>query len=253
MLAHDLARAANGQFLLRIEDIDASRCRAEFSDAIYEDLAWLGLDWDGEIMVQSARHAVYSDALARLDAMGLVYRCVCTRREVAESVGAPQGDAAPLYPGTCRELRLSEGAWRLDMTKAVTMAGRLYWQDMDAGMIVANPQAQGDIVIARKDAATSYHLAATIDDAAQGISHVVRGNDLYAATHIHRLLQALLDLPTPIYRHHRLVTGDDGLRLAKRKQSPTLASLRSAGMNPHALMKMMRAGRFPVGFALADA
>ena len=252
LLAHDAARSRNGQFLLRIEDIDAGRCRAEFAEAIYEDLGWLGLQWHGDVMVQSQRTAIYRDALAQLDAMGLLYRCICTRREIAESAGAPQDGFGTVYPGTCRGQRLTQGAWRIDMAKAVAMAGPLDWHDASAGLISAQPAIHGDIVIARKDAGTSYHLAATLDDAAQGITHVVRGQDLFIATHIHRLLQALLGLPTPTYHHHRLIIGRDGTRLAKRKASPTLAAMREAGVKADALVEMMRAGRFPVGFALSE-
>ena len=253
LLAHDAARRGNGQFLLRIEDIDPGRCRAEYVAAIKQDLRWLGLAWDGEPVVQSQRAPLYAQALARLDAMGLVYRCSCTRREIAESTSAPQDGSGPFYPGTCRGRGLDEGAWRLDMAKAVAVAGPLVWTDADAGVIAACPQAAGDIIVARKDAGTSYHLAVTVDDAAQGITIVVRGRDLFAATHIHRLLQALLGLPTPTYQHHRLVIGGDRVRLAKRCQSSTLAQLRDAGTDPAALIEMMRCGRFPVGFALAEA
>jgi glutamyl-Q tRNA(Asp) synthetase len=241
LLAHDAARAENGRFLLRIEDIDAGRCRAEFTDAIYEDLRWLGLVYDGDVMIQSQRMVIYREALARLDAMGLLYRCGCTRSEIGESC----------YEGTCRTLGLSEGAWRLDMAKAVALTGPLIWCDRDQGEIIADPAAQGDIIIARKDIGTSYHLSVTIDDAAQGITHVVRGADLFTATHIHRLLQALLGLPTPHYQHHRLIIGQDGTHLAKRKQSPALVHLREQGINPQVLIQMMREKRFPVGFALA--
>lgn len=241
LLAHDVARARNGQFLLRIEDIDVTRCRPEFADAIYEDLRWLGLDWDGEAVLQSQRMAIYRDALARLESMGLLYRCTCTRAEAGEG----------RYPGTCRTLGQSEGAWRIDMARATALAGSLQWHDRDRGQIIADPLAEGDIVIARKDIGISYHLAVTVDDAAQGITHVVRGMDLFNATHIHRLLQALLGLPTPQYQHHRLITGNDGARLAKRKQSPALALLREQGIDPQALIQMMRKKRFPVGFALA--
>ena len=252
LLAYDIAHRRNGQFLLRIEDIDAGRCRAEFAEAIYEDLGWLGLQWHGDVMVQSQRAAIYRDALAQLDAMGLLYRCICTRREIAESAGAPQDGFGTVYPGTCRGQRLTQGAWRIDMAKAVAMAGPLDWHDASAGLISAQPIMHGDIVIARKDAGTSYHLAATLDDAAQGITHVVRGQDLFITTHIHRLLQALLGLPTPTYHHHRLIIGRDGTRLAKRKASPTLAAMREAGVKADALVEMMRAGRFPVGFALSE-
>jgi glutamyl-Q tRNA(Asp) synthetase len=241
LLAHDLARAGNGRFLLRIEDIDATRCRPEFTDAIYEDLRWLGLNWDGDVMIQSERKAIYRDALAQLDSMGLVYRCTCARAEVGEG----------RYPGTCRGLGQTHGAWRLDMAKAVALAGPLTWYDRDRGEIIADPRTEGDIIIARKDIGTSYHLAVVIDDAAQGITHVVRGLDLFSATHVHRLLQALLGLPTPHYQHHRLIIGSDGTRLAKRKQSPALAALREQGINPKVLIELMREKRFPVGFGLA--
>lgn len=257
MLAHDMARAAGGQFHLRIEDIDGGRCRAEHVQAIYDDLEWLGLKWDGEAIVQSARSTVYEAALGRLREMGLVYRCTCTRAEIAQSAGAPQGDAGPLYPGTCRDAaHIADGkpyCWRLDMAKACALAGPLAWHDADCGVVVAVPERQGDIIIARKDAATSYHLAVTLDDAAQGVTDVVRGRDLFDATHIHRLLQALLDLPTPRYHHHRLVTDHSGARLAKRNDAPTLARLRENGVDPQPLLKNMRAGCFPIGFRLSAA
>jgi glutamyl-Q tRNA(Asp) synthetase len=241
LLAHGTAHAENGRFLLRIEDIDSIRCHPEFTESIYEDLRWLGLSWDGEVMMQSQRTAIYHDALARLDAMGLIYRCACTRAQIGES----------RYPGTCRRLGRTEGAWRLDMAKAVSLTGPLSWHDHYQGEIRADPLAEGDIVIARKDIGTSYHLAVTVDDAAQGITHVVRGTDLFSATHVHRLLQALLGLPTPHYQHHPLIIGNDGTRLAKRKQSPALALLREQGINPQVLIQMMREQRFPVGFGLA--
>ncbi len=240
LLAHDAARAENGRFLLRIEDIDVARCRPEFADAIYEDLHWLGLTWDGDVMIQSERTAIYQEALAQLDGLGILYRCTCTRTKVGEG----------RYPGTCRTLHRSEGAWRINMAKATAMAGPLHWHDRDQGRIDADPLSQGDVILARKDICSSYHLAVTVDDAAQGITHVVRGMDLFNTTHTHRLLQALLGLPTPEYQHHRLITGNDGTRLAKRKQSPALVQLREQGINPHALIQMMREKRFPVGFAL---
>ncbi len=256
MLSHDLARAAGGRFYLRIEDIDGGRCRAEHVQNIIDDLVWLGLGWDGYVVIQSARTAVYEAALARLNAMGLVYRCTCTRAEVAQSAGAPQGDATPIYPGTCRNAAHARNdnkpyCWRLDMAKACAVAGALVWHDTDHGLIHAAPQAYGDIVIARKDAATSYHLAVTLDDAAQGVTDVVRGKDLFAVTHIHRLLQALLDLPTPRYHHHALVTDGSGIRLAKRNNAQSLRSLRENGVDPQPLLKNMRAGRFPIGFSLS--
>jgi glutamyl-Q tRNA(Asp) synthetase len=242
LCAHDVARSENGQFLLRIEDIDTARCRPEFANMIYEDLSWLGLTWNGDVMLQSRRMEVYSEALAKLDAMEVVYRCTCTRSETGESS----------YPGTCRTLGRSEGAWRLDVSKALALTGPLNWCDRTHGEIVADPLTQGDIIIARKDIGTSYHLAVTVDDAAQGITHVVRGEDLFSATHVHRLLQALLGLPTPEYQHHPLIIGQDGTRLAKHKQSPALAALREQGIDPKLLIQMMREKRFPVGFALAS-
>lgn len=241
LCAHDAARAGNGQFLLRIEDIDTTRCRPEYIQTIYDDLRWLGLAWGGAPVLQSQRMPLYQAALAELDALGILYRCTCTR---AQS-GTGQ------YPGTCRTLGHSEGAWRIDMARASALAGPLDWHERDQGRILADPMAQGDVIIARKDIGTSYHLAVTVDDAAQGITHVVRGMDLFAATHVHRLLQALLGLPTPHYQHHRLIIGDDGTRLAKRKQSPALALLRDQGVNPQTLIEMMRGGCFPIGFALA--
>lgn len=249
LMAHDFARAHGGRFLLRIEDIDGTRSRPEHIAGITEDLTWLGLAWDGDVMLQSQRLPFYAAALDRLKAMGLAYPCFCTRaeiaREIAESGQAPHGEML-VYPGTCRGIdasaRMDEPhAWRLDMTAAVKRAGPLVWTDLDAGEIAADPLAQGDVVIARKDAPVSYHLAVTVDDAAQGITHVIRGQDLFAATHIHRLLQALLGLPTPLYRHHVLLTGPDSQRLAKRDGATSLAELREAGADPVALIEQLRA------------
>jgi glutamyl-Q tRNA(Asp) synthetase len=257
LCAHDLAREAGGAFLLRIEDIDTARCRAEFVDGIFEDLRWLGFDWDGEVMFQSQRTAHYQAALAALIDRGLAYRCWCTRTEIAAAAAAaPHGDYGPLYPGTCRG-RSDPGdgrpyCWRLDVLKAVRTTGPLRWRDFREGPVIASPQMLGDVVIARKDAETSYHLAVTLDDAAQEVSHVVRGIDLFRSTHLHRLLQALFHLPPPEYRHHDLVVDDDGERLAKRRNAPTIASLRQAGVDPIRLISGMRDGRFPVGFHLPD-
>jgi glutamyl-Q tRNA(Asp) synthetase len=233
------AREAGGRFLLRIEDIDEGRCREEFVAAILEDLAWLGLDWDGEVRRQSRHLADYRAALGRLEAAGLLYPCFCTRADIARALDAPQGPEGPVYPGACRALSAAERAariaagsayaLRLDVAKALAQTGPLAWTDEAAGTIAADPTAQGDVVLARKDAPTSYHLAVTADDAAQGVSLVTRGADLFAATHIHRLLQALLGLPTPLYRHHPLVTDPGGRRLAKRDRALTLAALRQSG------------------------
>lgn len=258
LCAHDFARLHGGQFLIRIEDIDQGRCRAEFVDGIFEDLNWLGLHWDGEVVFQSQRGALYAQALEQLKACGLVYRCWCTRAEIAASAGAPHGDEGPVYPGTCRGRADPDVGrpfcWRLDVEKALAAVDdTLHWEDSSAGQMMADPAQHGDVVIARKDADTSYHLAVTVDDAAQGVTDVVRGRDLFSATHIHRLLQALLNLPTPTYHHHPLVFGADGERLAKRRQSPSIVALRDAGVDPNVLVNDMREGRFPVGFALERA
>lgn len=255
LAAHDLARRAGGRFLLRIEDIDPVRCRPEHVAGIIEDLAWLGLHWDEEPVFQSRRLPLYAAALDRLKAAGLAYPCFCTRAriaaEIAASAAAPHGPDGPLYPGLCRGLsgdersaRIAAGeahAWRLDTAKAAALAGPLHWHDADAGEVVATPAVHGDIVLARKDAPTSYHLAVTVDDAAQGVTDVVRGRDLFAATHVHRLLQALLGLPVPRYHHHRLLLDDQGERLAKRAGSPTLASMRSGGADAAELVARLRA------------
>ncbi len=247
------ARAAQGRFLLRIEDIDEGRCRAEFIDAIIRDLAWLGLDWDGDVRRQSQHWDDYRAALDRLVDAGLVYPCFCTRAaikaEIARAGGAPQGDEGPLYPGTCRRLsdderarRIGAGnsfALRLDVAKALAQTGPLFWEDDAQGRIEAKPEALGDVVIARKDIPTSYHLAVTIDDALQGVTLVARGVDLFAATHLHRLLQALLDLPVPRYRHHPLLTDAAGKRFAKRDKALTLRALREAGKTPAEVCAMV--------------
>ena len=263
--SHDRAKRDGGRWLLRIEDIDGGRSRPEHVAGILVDLAWLGLRWDGEVVYQSARMALYRAALDRLQAQGLVYPCFCTRadiaREVAASASAPHGIDGIVYPGTCRvsppvqaAARLAEPhAWRIDMARAAASVGRLDWVDELAGRVRADPLAQGDVVLARKDAGTSYHLAVTIDDAAQGVTHVVRGIDLFAATHVHRLLQALLDLPVPVWRHHPLLLGPDGQRLAKRNGAPTLAALRDEGVDGCRLADDLRQGRLPTGFALANA
>ena len=248
------ARSRGGGFLLRIEDIDPARCRPEHVAGIIEDLRWLGIDWDGDPLFQSARLPLYQAALDRLRAGGLVYPCFCTRArisaEIAASAAAPHGPDGPIYPGTCRALATAERrariavgeahAWRLDVAKAVSIAGPLTWHDTAAGAVIATPAIHGDVVLARKDAPASYHLAVTIDDAAQGVTDVVRGADLFAATHIHRLLQALLGLPTPHYHHHRLVTDAQGERLSKRAGSPTLASMRAEGVDPKKLVQRLR-------------
>jgi glutamyl-Q tRNA(Asp) synthetase len=243
------ARQAGGRFLLRLEDIDHTRCRAEYAAAIVEDLAWLGLDWDGPIRRQSEHFADYRAALAQLEAEGLLYPCFCTRRaiqaEIARAGGAPQGETGAPYPGICRRLGAAERAekralapdyaLRLDVAAAMAHSGPLAWSE-DGRRVEAQPAAQGDVVLARKEMPTSYHLAVTVDDALQGVSLVTRGADLFAATHIHRLLQALLDLPTPRYRHHSLLTDAEGKRLAKRDRALSIRAMRQAGMSPKQIL-----------------
>ncbi|PZQ61240.1 MAG: tRNA glutamyl-Q(34) synthetase GluQRS [Sphingomonas taxi] len=241
--AHDHARARGGRFLLRIEDIDGMRSRAEHVATIRDDLAWLGLAWDGPVLFQSQRLDRYAAALRRLRDMGLLYRCYCTRAEIAGAMSAPHGPVA-VYPGTCRgaPVRDAPHCWRLDMAAAVARVGTPGWTDHGAPVRNDAP-AQGDVVLARKDAPASYHLAVTVDDAAQGVTDVVRGRDLFAATHVHRLLQALLGLPVPAWHHHALLTGADGRRLAKRHGAPTLAALRESGVDGAAVAAALRAGR----------
>ena len=257
VLAHDLARAADGRFLLRIEDIDRTRSRPDHVATILADLAWLGLDHEPPVF-QSQRLALYQSALDRLKERGLLYPCFCTRADLAAaSASAPHG-AEPVYPGTCRKLASPDlsrpHCWRLAMAEARgTVGEQLRWHDAHAGWMTADPAAQGDVILARKDAPASYHLAVTIDDAAQGVTDVVRGVDLFRATDIHRLLQALLGLPTPRYHHHPLLVGPDGQRLAKRHGSPTLAAMRAAGMDGRAPADDLRHGRLPTGFATANA
>ena len=241
------ARAAEGTFLLRLEDIDHTRCRPEYADAIIEDLAWLGLGWDGPIRRQSEHFADYRAALTRLDEQNLLYPCFCTRRairdEIARAGGAPhatpEGGLGAPYPGTCRHLdpveraaRLAgsaDYALRLDVGAALARTGELAWCE-GGRRVAADPAALGDVVLARKEVPTSYHLAVTVDDALQGVTLVTRGVDLFAATHIHRLLQALLELPTPRYRHHKLLTDAQGHRLAKRDKALTIRAMRQSGM-----------------------
>jgi glutamyl-Q tRNA(Asp) synthetase len=242
-----LAEAAGGRFLLRLEDIDATRCRPEFAAAIEADLAWLGLAWDGPVRVQSRHMPDYRAALDRLAARGLVYPCFCTRteiqREIAASGHAPHGPDGPLYPGTCRRLapaeraaRIATGvphALRLDMAAAMAVApADLSFHELGEGRLRCDPAQFGDVVLARKETPASYHLCVTHDDALQGVTLVTRGVDLKPATHLHRLLQALLGWPEPAYAHHPLLLGPDGKRLAKRDGAPSLRALREAGHSP---------------------
>jgi len=258
LLAHDFARKEGGAFLLRIEDIDPGRTRSEHVNGIIEDLLWLGLEWDGQMIYQSERLPLYAEALERLKGEGLVYPCTCTRAEIAAEIAAsalaPQGPDGPIYPGTCRGVgdTSKPHCWRLDVAEAMARAGPLYWLD-DHTEVQAEPERFGDVVLARKDAPASYHLAVTLDDAAQGVTDVIRGRDLYAATDVHRLLQALLDLPTPVYRHHGLLTDASGERLAKRHGAPSLADLREGGADPVALVAGLRRVELPSGYSLAQA
>ena len=246
-------RAQGGRFLLRIEDIDQGRCRDAFIAAIFEDLAWLGLSWEAEVRRQSLHFHDYAKALDALGARGLLYPCFCTRADIKEMAGAPQGPDGPLYPGTCRHLSAGEReerraagkpfALRLRMDEAIRQAGPLIWHDAAAGQQVARPDLFGDVVLARKDIPASYHLAVTWDDALQNVSLVTRGMDLFPASHLHRLLQALLDLPVPLWHHHPLLKGADGKRLAKRDGAPSIRSLREAGISPEEVRRSALFGR----------
>jgi glutamyl-Q tRNA(Asp) synthetase len=246
------ARAApGGRFLLRIEDIDATRCRPAFTAAIIEDLGWLGLDWEEPVRIQSEHRDDHDAALARLSAMGVLYPCFCTRAaiaaEIAAAAVAPHG-GEPIYPGLCRGLdpglaaaRRAAGephALRLDVARVAALTGPLAWEEEGEGSIPVDPGALGDVVLARKDIGGSYHLAVTVDDALQGVTLVTRGRDLYNATNVHRLLQALLCLPAPHYHHHLLLTDAAGQRLAKRSGALTLRQLRAAGHPPAAVRAM---------------
>lgn len=235
--AYDFTRANGGRFLLRIEDIDEGRSRAAFADAIFEDLQWLGIRWDAQPLFQSTRRTAYAQALETLRSLGAVYPCFCTRRDIAAAPSAPHGPDGPLYPGTCRHMAEADRqrrmaaeafAWRLDVQAAAVQTGPLSFTNLGRRVEVDTGRL-GDVVIARKDAGTSYHLAATVDDAFQGVSDIVRGVDLLPSTHLHRTLQALLALPVPDYHHHALIAGPDGERLAKRNGAEPLADLRAKG------------------------
>lgn len=261
------ARDSGGRFLLRLEDLDTARVRPEYASAIERDLAWLGLDWDGPVLCQSDRKEAYAEALASLQGLGLVYACRCTRRDIREALSAPQevsfgsgnrtGPDGPVYPGTCRLAghgTEESGALRLDMAKAVATLGgassvaQLSYVEREnrsvdpSGVCQLDPAAliegTGDIVLARKDGVAAYHLAVVVDDAFQGVSHVTRGEDLASATPIHRVLQALLNLPTPSYCHHRLVRDDNGRRLAKRDDARAIALYRDEGLGPRDVLAL---------------
>jgi len=257
----DLARAAGGRFLLRIEDIDAARCRPDYEQAIYDDLAWLGITWEQPVRRQSAHFDEYGAALARLDAMGLVYPSFESRGEIARLVAAREThapwprdpDGAPLYPGDARALAPSERrrrmeagdpyALRLDMAAAIARTGALSWgetgAESEAGSVAAAPQMWGDVVLARKETPTSYHLAVVVDDARQGVTHVVRGQDLFWSTSVHRVLQALLDLPAPSYHHHRLILDAEGKKLSKSTRATAWRALRERGATAADIRRMV--------------
>lgn len=243
------AARAGRRFLLRIEDLDTARCRAEFVDAIFEDLAWLGLDWEQPVLRQSTRGASYRAALEALARQQLLYPCFCTRKEIAEEIAraveAPHGPDGPVYPGTCRHLSAEESAariaagtphaMRLDWRRGAALAGPLTFEECgesERGIIAVDPGLFGDVVLARKDMPAAYHLAVVVDDAHQGVTLVTRGNDLFAATHVQRLLQALLGLPEPAYAHHRLILDANGRKFSKRDRAVTLRSLREDGVTP---------------------
>lgn len=246
------ARRAGGRFLLRIEDIDPGRCRPEFADDLIADLSWLGVDWDGPARRQSEHLDDHRAALDRLEGMGLIYPCFCTRKDIAAEIAraghAPHGPDGPLYPGTCRALdpqtrraRIAAGeafALRLDVAAAMARGGPLRWRDRALGWQEATPEILGDVVLARKDTPTSYHLGVTVDDHIQGVTLVTRGEDLFFATHLHRLLQALLGYEAPDYHHHGLLTNERGERLAKRDRATTLRALRDSGASPEDVRTM---------------
>ncbi len=265
LLNFSLARAFGGRFLLRIEDIDRGRARAEFETAIYEDLSWLGLEWERPVRRQSEHFGQYADALDRLDAMGLLYACDCKRSDIARvaashPVWPHDPDGAPLYPGTCRDKPrrpardvLAQGgvSLRLDMQKAVAIAGQgLCWREGEpvadnvqpGARVDATPMQWGDVVLARKDTPASYHIAVVVDDALQGVTDVVRGRDLFHATSLHRLLHRLLDLPEPAYFHHQLVLDPDGEKLAKSRGSQTLRALREQGVSAQEVRRRVGLG-----------
>ncbi|MCJ8191018.1 tRNA glutamyl-Q(34) synthetase GluQRS [Sphingomicrobium aestuariivivum] len=263
--AYSLARglkaiAWGGEIRLRIDDLDATRCRPEYVTALHEDMDWLGVSFDGPVMVESERVAAYDEALEGLRRRGLLYPCFCTRKDIEAALAAPHGDPGAYYPGTCRDLpddparrEAEPHSWRLDHEKALALTGGLpSWQDHEGTMHFAQPADLGDAILARKDAPAAYHLACVLDDAAQGVTLVTRSADLAGSTPIQRLLQQLLGLPEPRYLHHRIVVNGDGKRLAKRDQAPTLRQMRADGVDGPALLDALMDERLPLGYRLAD-
>ncbi|WP_233994175.1 tRNA glutamyl-Q(34) synthetase GluQRS [Porphyrobacter sp. AAP60] len=248
IIAHDLARASGGRFLLRIEDIDGPRSRAELADDFRRDLEWLGLEWD-EVPAQSTRLESYAAAAEALRARGLLYRCACTRKQI-EAAGAVAGSDGLIYPGTCKRNPpdpAHPAAWRLDADKAGTQTGALVWEDALAGKQAVDLSVHGDVVLMRKDLPASYHLAVTLDDAADGVTLVTRGADLFAASHVHRTLQALLGLPVPRWHHHPLLTDATGQKLSKRRGSPALSDRRESGEDGRMLAQQLRLQQLSLG------
>lgn len=252
-----LGASRGDKFLLRIEDLDQTRSRAEFIEQIYQDLGWLGLDWAEPVIVQSQRGEAYQAALDKLRRHGLVYACFCTRADIAAALEAPHGKTLH-YPGTCRALpddparRVSTPhCWRLDSVKALERAGFPSWTE-EGQRFDSGPENFDDVILARKDTPAAYHLACVVDDAASGVTLVVRGADLRSSTPVQRLLQSLLGVPEPQYLHHPLVTHADGRRLAKRDLAPTLGAMRDGGIDGRALAAELLAGKLPLGFAFRD-
>lgn len=257
VLGHARAKAAGGKFLLRIEDLDQTRSRPEYAAGIEEDLRWLGLDWTEPVIVQSHRVDAYTAALEQLRAAGLIYPCFCTRADILQVAAAPHGDPGLFYPGTCRGIpddpqrrATNPHSWRLDGEKALDRCGLPSWREADGEVRQSNAADIGDAILARKDAPAAYHLACVVDDAASGVTLVVRGADLRPSTPIQRLLQELLGLPEPVYLHHPLVLHEDGRRLAKRDLAPTLEAMRTAGVDGGSLKEMLVTGVLPGGFRL---
>jgi glutamyl-Q tRNA(Asp) synthetase len=248
IVAHDLAQASGGRFLLRIEDIDGPRSRPELADEFRRDLEWLGLEWE-EVPAQSTRLDHYAAAAERLKARGLLYPCTCTRKDI-EAAGALPGSDGLIYPGTCKHTPPDPAlpaAWRLDAAKALAETGPLAWEDDRAGMIPVDLSRLGDVILMRKDLPASYHLAVTLDDAADGVTLVTRGADLFAASHVHRTLQALLGLSVPRWHHHALLMDETGQKLAKRRGSPALAERRLAGEDGRVLAHQLRLQHLRLG------
>ncbi len=253
LFAFRLAQKSGGDFILRIEDIDGSRCRSRFEEAIFQDLMWLGLEWETPVRRQSEHLTDYTLALQTLKDRDLIYPCFCSRSDIAAEIRragvAPHRQNSGIYPGTCKRLSSSEkkekidsgapAAWRLDIHKALEQTGPLYWHDRQLGKVRVALEQHGDVVVERRDIRTSYHLSVTLDDHIQEISLITRGEDLIPATSIHVLLQSLLGLETPEYFHHRLVTNDLGVRLAKRNDGQNIRSLKEAGFSPDAILKMI--------------